>query len=81
MKVGDYIICKSIPEDAPEGALTIDKVYKIEMIRNSHDEKYKVYVIFTDDNYPYMILRDVNKNFEPIRNRNLEILLNNKDNN
>ena len=75
MKVGNYIVCKSIPHDAPEGALTIGNVYKIQNITNSHNNEYKVYVIFTDDNYPYLILRDINKNFEPIRNRNLDLLL------
>ena len=25
LKVGDYIVCKSIPHDAPDGSLVMDK--------------------------------------------------------
>lgn len=76
MKVGDYIVCKSIPNDSVEGSLTIGKVYKIESVANQYNSESKVYFILADDYYPYLVLdRLLNNNFETLRDKNLGIIL------
>jgi hypothetical protein len=71
------IICKSIPKDCFGKTLTPGKIYKIKNTSNSHDNKHKVYAIFSDDNFPYLILvSKFNENFEWLRDKNLELLLN-----
>lgn len=76
MKVGDYVICKSIPKDSVDGSLTIGKMYKIESVANQYNKEGKVYFIFANDYHPYLILDSkLSDNFESLRDRNLDLLI------
>jgi hypothetical protein len=76
MKIGDYIVCKSIPTDSKNEFFTVGGVYKIREIIDNSKSYHKTYIIFTDDNYPYFIIKKtLEDNFELLRNKNLDILL------
>lgn len=75
MKVGDYIVCKSIPNDAPEFAFTVDEIYRIKGITEGYDDEFKVYFIIVNDGHPYILHSNkLYENFESLRDRNLDLL-------